>query len=174
MVGLGHSRAQLHTGTINVALDFEPLGITDAIQARVDRIAAVQLVLEDAVESAVGSMLEAGQYSAVVVTGGSSLNCLANQRLAEKFDGVQFWIPPTPGDAGVQMGGAFTYAVRHGARMVNPMPTPYCSGHAPTTQEVIRSIRRAPSLNCRLITRLDCPAGLRAAAEYLAGNVSSG
>jgi len=157
------------------SLDFDPEATrTPELQTRLDRIAACQLVFEDAVEFVVRSGLERCAASSVVITGGSSLNCQANQHLLERLPGVQIWVPPTPGDAGVQMGGAIAFALRNGARLSNPMPTPYMSGHAPSSRALQDCVHTRSDLRTRHLGLIESPASLREIAAFSAQLLCNG
>jgi carbamoyltransferase len=156
------------------ALDFEPDGITDALRVRLDRIAAAQLVFEDAVEHIVGAALKRTGARRLVMTGGASLNCMAIQRLVDLWPQVKMWVSPTAGDAGAQMGGAFTFATSNGAPLTNPLPTVYLSGHAPTTSQIEHAISHRDSTVGREIGKVDTHEGVLEIAEILANLIAQG
>lgn len=155
-------------------LDFEPNGISPDIQIRLDRIAAAQMVFEDAVEHIVVAALRRTACRRLVLTGGASLNCLAVQRLIDRCPGVELWATPTAGDAGVQIGGAFTFAVQNGAPMTNPQPTVYLSGRAPDAAAVVNAVRRHESTRGHTIGSIASSQGLASVADTLAQVVSRG
>ena len=75
---------------------------------RLDKAAATQLVLEDAIIHVVDHLLRATGANRLVLTGGVALNALGSMRLLEHFDEAWFassqkrnarlhlWVPPTP------------------------------------------------------------------------------
>jgi carbamoyltransferase len=129
----------------------------DIPEATLHKAAALQLVFEDGVFHVVEklirrSYLETGTASnKLVLTGGTALNCVANNKLLYRFDRdwyrknfgedktLHAWVPPFPGDAGVAPGAAFAFAMRSGAPVGPGLQHAFYVGLPPTT----RSIREA-------------------------------
>jgi carbamoyltransferase len=99
-----------------------------ATQAHLDKAAATQLVLEDALTHLIGHFIRRTGCHKLVLTGGVALNCVANLHLLETFTErffaealgqkdtcLQLWVPPVPSDQGTVAGAAFHWALRHGA-----------------------------------------------------------
>jgi carbamoyltransferase len=124
----------------------------DATRDRVDLAAATQLVFEDAVLHIVEHFIRATGSNRLVMTGGTALNCLANMQLLEKFDRrwyrrtlgkdarLHLWVPPTPGDAGVPIGAAYSFALRAGAKPREVLQHAFYCGRAATSAEILRAI----------------------------------
>ncbi|MGB3865074.1 MAG: carbamoyltransferase N-terminal domain-containing protein, partial [Xanthobacteraceae bacterium] len=88
-------------------------------QDRLDKAAATQMVLEDALIHVVDHLLRVTKANRLILSGGVALNALASMRLLEHFDEAWFasaqqrkarlhlWVPPTPSDPGVPIGAAW-------------------------------------------------------------------
>ncbi len=97
-------------------------------QDRVDKAAATQLVFEDALFHVIDHFIRSTGSDRLVLSGGTALNALANMHLLERFDEdyyarvlgrrtrLHLWVPPTPGDAGVTLGAAYSFALSAGVR----------------------------------------------------------
>lgn len=124
----------------------------EATRDRVDLAAATQLVFEDAIFHIVEHFIRSTGASRLVMTGGTALNCLANMRLLERFDRrwyrrnlgkdarLHLWVPPTPGDAGVPIGAAYSFALRAGAKPREVLQHAFYCGRAATTAEVVGAL----------------------------------
>lgn len=125
---------------------------------RLDKAAAAQLVFEDALFHVIGAAIRMTGASRLVLTGGAALNAIANMRLLEHFDEACFqrhhgararlhlWVPPTPGDAGVTMGAAFTFAHLAGARPGPALDHAFYCGAGPRRDEIGAALAGAPDL----------------------------
>jgi len=115
---------------------------------RLDKAAATQLVLEDAMIHVVDHLLRVTGASRVVLTGGVALNAIGNMRLLEHFDEAWFarvqqrnarlhlWVPPVPGDPGVVIGAAFLFAHLAGAPRGAPMTHAFYCGLPPSNSDI--------------------------------------
>jgi len=115
---------------------------------RLDKAAATQLVLEDAMIHVVDHLLRVTGASRVVLTGGVALNAIGNMRLLEHFDEAWFarvqqrnarlhlWVPPVPGDPGVVIGAAFLFAHLAGAPGGAPMTHAFYCGLPPSNSDI--------------------------------------
>jgi len=133
-------------------LRVEDVNHSEITRDRVDLAAATQLVFEDAVFHIVEHFIRSTGSDRLVMTGGTALNCLADMQLLEKFDRgwyrrnlgrdtrLHLWVPPTPGDAGVPMGAAYSFALRAGARPREVLQHAYYCGRAPTTAEILEAL----------------------------------
>ncbi len=150
------------------ALDFERGMRTVGVQDRVDKIAAVQLVFEDAVFHIVEGFIRDLKTDQLVMTGGSALNCMVNGKLLERYDakffkdeigikseGLQLWVPPFPGDAGAQIGAAYAFAVKCGSGLGDPLPHPFYSGRGPAADEVQDAAIGVQGIQLRELGRLE-------------------
>jgi len=117
-------------------------------QERLDKAAATQLVLEDAMIHIVDHLLRLTGANRLVLTGGVALNAVGNMRLLEHFDTDWFatnqgrkaclhlWVPPVPGDPGVTIGAAWWFAHLAGSPRGAPMTHAFYCGEAPTQSEI--------------------------------------
>jgi carbamoyltransferase len=119
---------------------------------RLDKAAATQLVLEDAIIHVVDHLLRATGANRLVLTGGVALNALGSMRLLEHFDEAWFassqkrnarlhlWVPPTPSDPGVTIGAAWLFAHLAGAPHGAPMTHAFYCGTSPSHQDIAAAL----------------------------------
>jgi len=119
---------------------------------RLDKAAATQLVLEDAIIHVVDHLLRATGANRLVLTGGVALNALGSMRLLEHFDEAWFassqkrnarlhlWVPPTPSDPGVTIGAAWLFAHLAGAPHGAPMTHAFYCGTSPSHQDIATAL----------------------------------
>src|ERR1700688_828645 len=115
---------------------------------RLDKAAATQLVLEDAMIHVVDHLLRLTGASRLVLTGGVALNAVGNMRLLEHFDEAWFakaqqrrarlhlWVPPVPGDPGVTIGAAWLFAHLAGAPRGTPISHAFYCGLPPSPDDI--------------------------------------
>lgn len=153
-------------------------------QERLDKAAATQLVLEDALFHVLENLIRTTKISKLVLTGGVALNALANMRLLEHFDEtfyerlgrkntrLHLWVPPTPGDAGVTMGAAFGFAMAQGAAPGAPLKHAFYCGAAPRTDEIKDALRADSGMASIEMGDVSEPVQREAMADLLAYIVS--
>jgi carbamoyltransferase len=119
---------------------------------RLDKAAATQLVLEDAIIHVVDHLLRTTDANRLVLTGGVALNALGSMRLLEHFDEAWFassqkrnarlhlWVPPTPSDPGVTIGAAWLFAHLAGAPHGAPMTHAFYCGTSPSHQDIATAL----------------------------------
>lgn len=152
---------------------------------RLDKAAATQLVLEDAMIHVVDHLLRATGAHRLVLTGGVALNALGNMRLLEHFDEAWFaraqnrkarlhlWVPPTPGDPGVTIGAAWMFAHLSGApRGANMTHAFYCG--SPPSQVDINDALQASDIASQRIGNVATPDGRNAVADLMAHIIAGG
>jgi carbamoyltransferase len=122
-------------------------------QDRLDKAAATQLVLEDAMIHIVDHLLRTTGAHRLVLAGGVALNAIGNMRLLEHFDEVWFeknqgrktrlhlWVPPVPGDPGVVIGAAWQFANLAGAPRGAPLTHAFYCGTPPTAADIARALK---------------------------------
>src|SRR6266403_1890308 len=146
---------------------------------RLDKAAATQLVLEDAVIHVVDHLLRATGANRLVLTGGVALNALGNMRLLEHFDEAWFaraqqrkarlhlWVPPTPGDPGVTIGAAWLFAHLAGAPRGAQMSHAFYCGTSPTHDDITAALE-AGDVASQRIGDISTPDGCDAVADLMA------
>jgi carbamoyltransferase len=152
-------------------------------QERLDKAAATQLVLEDAMIHVVDHLLRTTGAHRLVLTGGVALNAVGNMRLLEHFDEAWFeknqgrkarlhlWVPPVPGDPGVVIGAAWQFAHLAGSPRGAPMTHAFYCG-APPKQSEIADALKADDVASERIGDISTAQGLYAIADLLAYMVS--
>jgi carbamoyltransferase len=152
---------------------------------RLDKAAATQLVLEDAMIHVIDHLLRITGAHRVVLTGGVALNALGNMRLLEHFDAAWFeraqnrearlhlWVPPTPGDAGVTIGAAWLFARLAGAPRGEPMTHAFYCGTPPSAKNIVAALE-ADDVAAQPIGNISKPEGRDAVADLMAYVVARG
>jgi carbamoyltransferase len=148
-------------------------------QDRLDKAAATQLVLEDALIHIVDHLLRSTGTNRLVLTGGVALNAVGNMRLLEHFDEAWFlnaqqrkarlhlWVPPTPGDPGVTIGAAWLFAHLAGAPRGAPMTHAFYCGTPPAKDDIIAALEAA-DIASQPIGDISTPDGRDAIADLMA------
>jgi len=152
-------------------------------QERVDKAAATQLVLEDAMIHVVDHLLRLTGTHRLVLTGGVALNAIGNMRLLEHFDEAWFeknqgrkarlhlWVPPVPGDPGVVIGAAWQFAHLAGSKRGAPMTHAFYCGAPPTALDIATALK-ADDVASERIGDISTPEGRDAIADLMAFMVS--
>lgn len=152
---------------------------------RLDKAAAAQMVLEDAMIHVVDHLLRATGANRLVLTGGVALNAISNMRLLEHFDEAWFaeaqqrktrlhlWVPPTPGDPGVTIGAAWLLAHLAGAPRGTPITNAFYCG-LPPTQEDIATALEPTGIASKNIGNISTADGCEAIADLMAFMVAQG
>jgi carbamoyltransferase len=146
---------------------------------RLDKAAATQLVLEDAMMHVVDHLLRLTGASRLVLTGGVALNAVGNMRLLEHFDEAWFaksqqrkarlhlWVPPVPGDPGVTIGAAWLFAHLAGAPRGAPMSHAFYCGSSPSHDDIAIALE-ADDIASTGIGDITTPDGRDAVADLMA------
>ncbi|MEZ5822156.1 MAG: carbamoyltransferase C-terminal domain-containing protein [Xanthobacteraceae bacterium] len=150
---------------------------------RLDKAAATQLVLEDAMIHVVDHLLRTTGAHRLVLTGGVALNAIGNMRLLEHFDEAWFeknqgrrarlhlWVPPVPGDPGVVIGAAWQFAHLAGSPRGAPMTHAFYCGTAPTEADITAALT-ADDVASQRIGDISTAEGRDAIADLMAYMVS--
>jgi carbamoyltransferase len=154
-------------------------------QDRLDKAAATQMVLEDAMIHIVDHLLRLTGANRLVLTGGVALNAVGNMRLLEHFDRAWFraaqnrdtclhlWVPPTPGDPGVPVGAAWRFAHLAGAGRGAPMTHAFYCGTPPRSDDIAGALQ-ASDIDSMTIGEISTPSGRAAIADLMAFIVADG
>ena len=146
---------------------------------RLDKAAATQLVLEDALIHVVDHLLRITGARRLVLTGGVALNALGSMRLLEHFDESWFlkaqgrkarlhlWVPPVPSDPGVPIGAAWRLAHLAGAPRGAAMTHAFYCGLAPTRTEITSALA-ADDIASQRIGDISTADGREAIADLMA------
>ena len=152
---------------------------------RLDKAAATQLVLEDAMIHVTDHLLRVTGASRLVLTGGVALNAIGNMRLLEHFDEAWFagaqqrnarlhqWVPPVPGDPGVTIGAAWLFAHLAGSPRGAPMTHAFYCG-LPPSHDDIASALNADDVASQPIGDISTPQARDEIADLMAFMVSQG
>jgi len=152
-------------------------------QDRLDKAAATQLVLEDAMIHVVDHLLRATGANRLVLAGGVALNAIGNMRLLEHFGEAWFeknqgrkarlhlWVPPVPGDPGVVIGAAWQFAHLAGAPRGAPMTHAFYCGTPPTETDIAAALQ-ADDVASERIGDISTAEGRDAIADLMAYAVS--
>jgi carbamoyltransferase len=154
-------------------------------QDRLDKAAATQMVLEDALIHIVDHLLRTTGSNRLVLSGGVALNALASMRLLEHFDETWFakaqnrkaklhlWVSPTPSDPGVPIGAAWLLAHLAGAPRGAPITHAFYCG-MPSTNDAIVQALAAPDIASQRIGNITSREGRDAVADLMAYCVAAG
>jgi carbamoyltransferase len=151
-----------------------------ATHERVDLAAATQLVFEDALFHVVDHLIRTTGSDQLVLTGGTALNCLANMHLVDRYNEewyrrnlgkqtrLHVWVPPTPGDAGVTMGAAYSFALRAGAHPGPNLNHAFWCGLAPTANEIASALEMDAEIEYRTLGNIRDPEQQTRIADLMA------
>ncbi|MGB3446795.1 MAG: carbamoyltransferase C-terminal domain-containing protein [Xanthobacteraceae bacterium] len=155
-------------------------------QDRLDKAAATQMVLEDALIHAVDHLLRITGTNKLILSGGVALNALASMRLLEHFDEAWFakaqqrktrlhlWVPPMPSDPGVPIGAAWWLAHLAGAPRGAAETHAFYCGTSPTGDDIAAALAAASDVASETIGTIATPDGRDAIADLMAYCVASG
>jgi carbamoyltransferase len=164
----------------DAVLRIENLEHADATRERVDLAAATQLVFEDVLFHVVDHLIRSTGSDRLVLSGGTALNALANMHLLDRYDEdwyrrnlgkrtrLHVWVPPTPGDAGVTMGAAFSFALRAGAAPGAPMKHAFWCGLPPAAAEISTALESAGNVDYELLGNVGDPQQCQRIADDVA------
>ena len=130
--------------------------LTEVTLERVDKAAALQMVFEDALFHIVDHLIRLTGSHQLVMSGGTSLNCLANMNLLEEFNEdyyrrhlgkenvrLHLWVPPNPSDTGAAMGACYNFAMTHGAPLGPSLSHAFFCGAAPADGDIEQALAEA-------------------------------
>lgn len=152
----------------------------EATQNHLDKAAATQMVFEDALLHILTFYLQKTGAFQLVLSGGTALNCVANQLVLEQFDErfyeqmgqpgrrLQLWVPPIPSDQGTVVGSAFHLALQNGAKPGRAWQHAFYCGTAATPAEVEAELTHYPELTAAEWGHIDHPAERAEIAQKMA------
>jgi carbamoyltransferase len=164
----------------NAVLRVEDIRHQPHTQERVERAAATQLVYEDGLFHIVDSFIRSTGSDRLVLCGGTALNALANMHLLERFDEdyysrvlgrrtrLHLWVPPVPGDAGVTLGAAYSFALSAGVPPGPPLRHAFYCGRGFTVAELTEVLRGALDLEWMIVGDTILRSGIEAIADLMA------
>ncbi|MBN1223758.1 MAG: carbamoyltransferase [Candidatus Aminicenantes bacterium] len=137
-------------------LRIDSIELTEITQERVDKAAALQMVFEDALFHIVEFLIRRSRSHQLVLSGGTSLNCVANMKLLDHFDEAYYdrnlkqkntrlhlWVPPNPSDTGAGMGACYNFCLSHGAPLGPAMKHAFLCGSLPGSENIAEAIQEA-------------------------------
>jgi carbamoyltransferase len=164
----------------DAVLRVEDIRHKEDTQERLDKAAATQMVLEDALIHIIDHLIRTTGSDQLVLTGGVALNAVGSMRLLQHFDEAYYqrqfgrrarlhlWVPPTPNDAGVAMGAAFMGAYLAGAGPGEPLEHAFYCGAAPSDAAIRDAFAAAPDVAWTAIGNVASAAGREAIADLMA------
>jgi carbamoyltransferase len=164
----------------NAVLRVEDIRHHPHAQERVERAAATQLVYEDGLFHIVDSFIRSTGSDRLVLSGGTALNALANMHLLERFDEeyysrvlgrrtrLHLWVPPVPGDAGVTLGAAYSFALSAGVPPGPSLRHAFYCGRGFTSDELTAALHRALDLEWMVVGDTTLRSGIEGIADLMA------
>jgi carbamoyltransferase len=164
----------------DAVLRVEDIRHKEDTQERLDKAAATQMVLEDALIHIIDHLIRLTGSDQLVLTGGVALNAVGSMRLLQHFDEAYYqrqfgrrarlhlWVPPTPNDAGVAMGAAFMGAYLAGAGPGEPLEHAFYCGSAPSDAAIRDAFAAAPDVAWTPIGNVATAGGREAVADLMA------
>ena len=169
----------------DAVLRVEDIDHRPCTQGRVDKAAATQMVLEDALFHVIDGLIRMTGSNRLVLTGGVALNALANMHLLERFDReyyertlrrptrLHLWVPPVAGDAGTPLGAAYAFAASVGAGTGPPLEHPFYCGRAADSSAILAALGNAEDVAWKVLgdlSRLDCLEAIADLMAFITGN----
>jgi len=165
-------------------LNVENVQHSEITRSRVDLAAATQMVFEDALFHIVDHLIRTTGSDQLVLSGGTALNGLVNMQILDRYDHgwyernlnretrLRLWVPPTPGDAGVTIGAAYSAALRAGVRPGPPLQHAAYCGVASSSDAIRAAIAEDPEIDFRPLGTIETAAGRDLVAEFMAYVIS--
>ncbi len=165
-------------GTVLKIKDIE---LTKVTQERVDKAAALQMVFEDALFHMVDYLIRHTGSHQLVLSGGTSLNCVANMNLLENFDQtfylralrqkntrLHLWVPPNPSDTGAGMGACYNFAMSHGAPLGPVMKHAFICGRDSSNGRIEQAMSEADEIKSIELGNINNPKEREQVADLVA------
>jgi carbamoyltransferase len=165
----------------DAVLRIDDNNLTEVTQERVDKAAALQMVFEDALFHIVDHLIRLTGSNQLVLSGGTSLNCLANMNLLEEFNEdyyrrylrkenlrLHLWVPPNPSDTGAAMGACYNFAMTHGAPLGPSLKHAFVCGSAPADGSIEQALAEAEDTRSMELGNTDDPIDRERIADLVA------
>ena len=161
-------------------LRVEDIKHSQVTKDRLDKAAATQMVLEDALFHIIDHLIRTTGSDRLILTGGVALNALASMRVLDRFDEAYFertlgrrtrlhlWVPPTPGDAGVTIGAAYMFAHLAGTGIGPPLDHAFYCGSPPDEAEILSALEGARDIAWMRLGDVSTRAKREAIADLMA------
>ena len=168
----------------DAVLNVDDIQHSPITKERVDVAAAVQMVFEDALFHIIDFMIRETASDRLVLCGGTALNCVANMRLLEAFDGsyywrtlgqetrLHLWVPPVPSDQGVVAGAPFRFAFMNGAGPPAESFSPFVCGLSPASDRIRQALEETGHVQYEVLGNISQGPNLRLLADFMAFSVS--
>lgn len=168
----------------DAVLNVENVRHSEITRARVDLAAATQLVFEDALFHIVDHLIRTTGSDRLVLSGGTALNGLVSMQLLDRYDEAWYernlgretrlhlWVPPTPGDAGVTIGAAYSAALRARAPIGPSLQHAAYCGMAPSSETIRQALAADPEIGVRPLGNVATLSGRETVADLMAYVIS--
>lgn len=168
----------------DAVLSVEDVVHSEITRERVDKAAAVQLLFEDMLFHIIEHLIINTGSDKLVLAGGTALNCVANMRLLENYNEtfykrylkkstrLNIWVPPVPGDAGAPIGAAYSFAMKNGAPMGDPMTHAFYCGYPPSADSIHAALRDNPEFDFIELGNIHDDDEMRKIADFVAYVIS--
>jgi carbamoyltransferase len=168
----------------DAVLNVDAIQHSEVTRARVDLAAATQLIFEDAVFHIVDHLIRTTRSDRLILTGGTALNGLVNMRLLDHYDEewyernlcletrLHLWVPPTPGDAGVTMGAAYSAALRARVPPGPPLQHAAYCGIASSRRNIQDAIENDREIGVQQLANVATRTGRESVADLMAYLIS--
>jgi len=168
----------------DAVLNVENVRHSEITRSRVDLAAATQLVFEDALFHIVDHLIRSTGSDRLILSGGTALNGLVNMQLLDRYDDAWYernlnretrlhlWVPPTPGDAGVTIGAAYSAALRAQVPVGPPLQHAAYCGLPPKSDEIHAALANDPEIGAHPLGNVLTSAGREAVADFMAYVIS--
>lgn len=164
----------------DAVLQVEDIEHSKITQERVDKAAATQMVLEDAIFHIISHAIRETGSDRLIVAGGVGLNALANMHLLDHFDEryyqrtlgkqtrLHLWVPPTPSDTGVTIGAAYMLAYLAGITVGPKIDHAFYCGTAPAASEIRAALESCTDVAWLEVGNVSTPKGRDKIADLMA------
>lgn len=139
------------------------------------------MVFEDALFHIVDHLIRLTGSNQLVMSEGTSLNCLANMNLLEEFNEdyyrrylkkenvrLHLWVPPNPSDTRAAMGACYHFAMTHGAPPGPSLKHAFVCGSAPADGSIEQALAEAEDTRSMELGNIDDPNDRERIADLIA------